>query len=147
MVGPNWWAKNWLTIVNTFSWSKTMRIWDNNCKRRPCSFHSWSNSLSPTLTHFFSLSTSSHTLKKFHSFSLLPTLTNSFTLLHITIIFHILKIFIIYIIMCTNSLITIMKSFIYFLDVMEIFISCARNCKWRNFCYIYWINNNYFLLY
>jgi len=40
-----------------------------------------------------------------------------------------LKTFIIYVIVCMNSLIIVMKSFIYFSDVMEIFVSRAGNCR------------------
>lgn len=99
---------------------------------RPCSFRSL---MDPT--HSFPLPPAPSPL--FHIFphlkkkiSLIPTLTtftHSFPLLHIIAIFHILKTFIIYIIVCTNNLITIMKSFIYFLNVMEIFVSRAENCR------------------
>jgi len=43
-----------------------------------------------------------------------------------------------------NNLITIMKSFIYFSDVMKIFVSRVGNCRWWTFCHIYWRNNNFF---
>ena len=77
------------------------------------------NLINPTHTHLL-LPPSFHPFPHLKKIPLIPTLTHSFPHLHKTTIFHILKIFIIYVIVCTNNLIIVMSCF-NFSDVMEQF--------------------------
>ena len=111
--------KIWTYVIFWLLWtcSNVCELW----KFRPCSFRGYINPththpLSPTPSPLFPLLPTLN--KKYHSFSHSPTSSHSFPHLHKTTIFHLLKIFIIYVIVCTDNLVTIISSF-NFSDVIE----------------------------